>query len=282
MKIAMAQMAMSNNIAFNLEKSLYYINECKGKADFLFFPELQLTPFYPLYKITHWNRSREELALKYDSEEVKTIIEATKEARIWVSPNIYLNNTFTNPLIEKSYQNYSDTNLLINPHGEIVETASMVHVLGVEDFWETDYYDPSNDGFKVAKTPWGKIGIVICYDRHLPESIRTCALKGAELIIIPTVNMKNEPMEMYLQEIRVQAFQNNIFIAMCNRVGRQDLAEFAGESLIVNPEGEVVFKADDTEQLIICDIDLSLVKKTRDKRPYIRTRREDKTYRINS
>ncbi|MDO4497983.1 MAG: carbon-nitrogen hydrolase family protein, partial [Bacteroidales bacterium] len=92
------------------------------------------------------------------------------------------------------------------------------------------------------------------------------------------VNMKNEPMEMFMQELRVQAFQNNVFIAMCNRVGRQEHAEFAGESLIVNPEGEVVFKADDREQLIIQEIDLEEVHRTRSKRPYIRTRRSDDYY----
>ena len=278
MRIAMAQMAMGESIAENLNKSLEYIKECKGKADFLFFPELQLTPFYPLHKIEHWHKSRKELAFTFDSPEVKALRNTAKEVGIWISPNLYMDDSFTNPLSGITYPYYRDMSLMINPEGKIVETASMVHVLSVEDFWETDYYDPSDDGFKVVDTPHGKMGIVICYDRHLPESIRTCALKGAELIIIPTVNMKNEPMEMFMQELRVQAFQNNVFIAMCNRVGKQDHAEFAGESLIVNPEGEVIFKADDKEQLIIEEIELSEVKRTRNKRPYILTRREDSIY----
>ena len=74
---------------------------------------------------------------------------------------------------------------------------------------------PSEDGFKVFDTPFGKVGIVICFDRHLPESIRTCTLKGAQLIIIPTANTLAEPLEMFEWELRVQAFQNNVFVAMC-------------------------------------------------------------------
>ncbi len=274
----MAQISISNNIADNLQKTIDYIKEAGKKADFVFFPELQLTPFYPLYHIEHWGVERKDLALTFQSKEVEAIRQAAQDAKIWVSPNMYMDDSFTNPLSGITHPYYRDMNLVINPEGELVETASMVHVLGVEDFWETDYYDPSDDGFKVIETPQGKVGIVICYDRHLPESIRTCALKGAELIIIPTVNMKNEPMEMFMQELRVQAYQNNVFIAMCNRVGKQDKAEFAGESLVINPEGEVLVKANDQEQLIVCDIALSEVHQVRAKRPYIHTRRHDNKF----
>ncbi|MDO4497982.1 MAG: carbon-nitrogen hydrolase family protein, partial [Bacteroidales bacterium] len=184
MKIAMAQMAIGEDVAENLRKSIQYIEEAAGKADFIFFPELQLTPFYPLHPLKHWGVERKELAFTFQSEEVKALRDAARKADIWVSPNLYMDDSFTNPLSGVTYPYYRDMNLVFNPEGKLVETASMVHVLGVEDFWETDYYDPSDDGFKVVETPMGRIGIVICYDRHLPESIRTCALKGAELIII--------------------------------------------------------------------------------------------------
>ena len=63
------------------------------------------------------------------------------------------------------------------------------------------------------ETEFGKIGIVVCFDRHYPESIRTEALKGASLILIPTVNTKAEPSEMFEWELRVQAFQSSVAIA---------------------------------------------------------------------
>ena len=86
---------------------------------------------------------------------------------------------------------------------------------------ECDYYTPSEEGFQVFTTEFGKIGIVICFDRHLPESIRSCAAQGADLVIVPTANTKAEPLEMFEWEMRVQAYQNQTFVAMCNRVGKE-------------------------------------------------------------
>ena len=136
----------------------------------------------------------------------------------------------------------------------------MVHIAQAENFYEQDYYAPSNDGFKVFDTEFGKVGIVICYDRHLPESIRTCTLKGADLIIIPTDNTKAENLEMFEWEMRVQAMENQVFIAMCNREGVEGNMDFAGESLVVHPNGSVVCKADNREQLVTCNIDLKEAK----------------------
>lgn len=58
-----------------------------------------------------------------------------------------------------------------------------------------------------------------------------------------TDNTKAEPMEMFVWEIRVQAMQNQVFIAMCNRVGTEDAMEFSGESLVVHPSGDILAKA---------------------------------------
>ena len=92
----------------------------------------------------------------------------------------------------------------------------MVHVAQAEKFYEQDYYTPSDDGFHVFETVHGTIGIVVCFDRHYPESIRTEALRGADLIVIPTVNTKVEPSEMFEWELRVQAFQNSVAIESIN------------------------------------------------------------------
>ncbi|MGN1381578.1 MAG: carbon-nitrogen hydrolase family protein [Eubacterium sp.] len=96
-----------------------------------------------------------------------------------------------------------------------------------------------------------------CFDRHFPESVRSCAAMGADLVIIPTVNLTEEPMELFEQEIRVLSMQNRVFIAMCNRVGCEDAIEFAGESLITHPGGDVIIKADAQEGILSADIDLA-------------------------
>jgi predicted amidohydrolase len=121
----------------------------------------------------------------------------------------------------------------------------------------------------------GKIGIVVCFDRHYPESIRTESLMGADLIVIPTVNTKSEPLEMFEWEIRVQAFQNSVAIAMCNRVGTEGDMVFAGESLLTDANGNILVKADDTERLIFAEIDLQTVEKVRSEKPYTTFRRTE-------
>lgn len=124
-------------------------------------------------------------------------------------------------------------------------------------------------------TCFGKIGIVVCFDRHYPESIRTEALMGADLILIPTVNTKSEPSEMFEWELRVQAFQNSVMVAMCNRVGREGEMDFSGESIVVDANGNVVAKAGDQEQILYADIDLSESGKIRSSRPYTSLRRKE-------
>ena len=74
---------------------------------------------------------------------------------------------------------------------------------------------------------------------------------------------------------RVQAMQNQVFIAMCNRVGTEGDMDFAGESLAIHPSGAVLKKADDTEQLLTCDIDLAEASSLRKKIPYLATRRPE-------
>ncbi len=75
--------------------------------------------------------------------------------------------------------------------------------------------------------------------------------------------------------MRVQAMQNQVFIAMCNRVGTEGAMQFAGESIIINPTGKVIAKADDKEQVLICDIDLNEVQKVRNNVDFLALRRPD-------
>lgn len=63
-------------------------------------------------------------------------------------------------------------------------------------------------------------------------------------------------MELFEWEIRVQAYQNHLFAAMCNRVGPEGHLCFAGESLIAAPDGSLLLKAGETEDLLIADISL--------------------------
>lgn len=146
-----------------------------------------------------------------------------------------------------------------------VGISKMVHIAQAERFYKQDCYEPANDGFHVYETLFGRIGIVVCFDRHYPESIRTTALMGADLI--PTANTKAEPSELFEWEIRVQAFQSSVAIAMCNRTGREDAMDFSGESLLVGADGKRIVRGDDRERLLCADIDLLESRRIRKERP---------------
>ena len=256
MKIALYQFLPQSDMHENVEKVLNCMERAAGEgADLFLTTEVCLSPFFPQYP----GRDASSYALKIDDEVVKAFQAACRRLKLAASPNIYL----------REGGKYYDASLLIDASGELLGISKMVHICQAPCFYEQDYYSPSDTGFQVYDTAMCKIGIVICYDRHFPESIRSCALKGAQLILIPTVNTSSEPRDLYEWELRVAAMQNNVFIACCNRVGAEDAMEFYGESMVIDPDGNIVAKAGDSEQLLFADIDLSLIATAREKRPFL-------------
>ena len=262
MKLAMVQMQNAGSVEQNLEKSLRAIGEAaQAGADLVLFPEVQLTEFFPQYPgldVAHY-------AVTLDGDIVQAFQAACRQHGVMAAPNLYL----------EEGGRYYDASLLIGADGEILGVQKMVHIAQAHQFYEQDYYTPADDGFKVFHTPLGKIGLVVCFDRHYPESIRTEALLGADLILIPTVNVKSEPGEMFQWEIRVQAFQNSVAVAMCNRVGTEGEMDFSGESLVADANGELLLLADDQEAILYADIDMAQSAQVRAKRPYTSLRRPE-------
>lgn len=262
MKIALCQMANAGKPAANLEKSIRAIKEAaENGADLILFPEVQLTEFFPQYP----GQDMTQYRISLDSEVVTAFCRAAQENGILVVPNILLYEN------GKTY----DASLLIQKDGTIAGVQKMVHIAQAEQFYEQDYYTPSDDGFHVFDTEYGKIGIVVCFDRHYPESIRTESLMGAELILIPTVNTKTEPSEMFEWELRVQAFHNSTAVAMCNRVGKEGEMDFSGESIVVDANGDVIAKADDAEGILYAEADLAKSSEIRSRRTYTGLRRTE-------
>ena len=92
---------------------------------------------------------------------------------------------------------------------------------------------------------------------------------------MPTANTMAEPSEMFQWEIRIQAFQNSVNIALCNRAGREDEMEFYGESLVSGYDGELIAVAGRGEELLISETDLPRASATRNKKPYTLLRRTE-------
>jgi predicted amidohydrolase len=255
-KIPLAQLSMSENMSENLDKVLQSIAAAgKADADLVVFPEISLSPFFP----QHENFNAKPYLLNRESPEIGTLCEASKQANINSIPNVYLS---------EGGKNY-DASLMIDRHGQILGISKMVYITQFPGFYEQNYYAPSDGGFQVFETDFGLVGVVICFDRHFPESIRSCVLKGADLIVIPTVNRKGEQEEMFEWELRVAAFQNSVAIAMCNRVGIEGNSHYYGKSILVGPLGNVVIKAGESEGLFWGGFDPKSIRQIRKANPYL-------------
>lgn len=249
-------------MAENLQKTISAMEKAaEVGSDIVCFPEIQFSPFFP----QNPNCDVSNYALDINHEIVGSLRATCAKTGLIAVPNLYL---------EENGSRY-DASPVINLDGKLLGISKMVHVAHAPYFYEQDYYTPSDSGFHVYDTPAGKIGIVICFDRHFPESIRTCVLRGAEIIIVPTANTRAESMEMFEWEMRIAAMQNGVFIAMCNRVGIEDNMDFCGESIVIDPNGDVVAKANDQEQILYAEIDPETIENIRKERPYIKLRRAD-------
>ena len=103
------------------------------------------------------------------------------------------------------------------------------------------------------------------------------ALAGAQLVLVPQAGAVGEwPEGLYEAEMRVTAFQNGYFVALCNRVGREERLDFAGESFVCAPDGRVVARgASGAEDTLHADIDLGLVERSHARRLFLRDRRPE-------
>jgi predicted amidohydrolase len=262
MRIALAQYALGPEIRPNLAKALDFMKRARADgAQLIVFPELCLTPFFP-------QRAAQNVAgyaMELSDECIQEFQNASRRLGICASPNVYL----------REQGRLFDASLMIGSDGTVQGVSKMVHIAQLPGFYEQDYYSPSDSGFRVYDTQLGKIGIVVCFDRHFPESARTCVLRGAELILIPTANTIGEPRDLFECELRTAAFQNGVWIAMCNRIGREADVVFCGESIVLDPYGNVLKKAEAAEALIIADLDLAEVDRARKIRPYLSLRRAE-------
>jgi N-carbamoylputrescine amidase len=168
-----------------------------------------------------------------------------------------------------------DSSPVIDADGAILGVTRMVHITDYPCFHEKDYYTPGDRGVPVYDTRYGRIGIAICYDRHYPEYMRALAVNGAEVVFVPQAGAVDEwPEGLYEAEMRVAAFQNGYFVALCNRVGEEPRLTFAGESFVCDPSGVVTARAArGTDEILFADLDLGAVATSHARQLFMRDRR---------
>lgn len=143
---------------------------------------------------------------------------------------------------------------------------------------EKFYFVPGDLGFPTFATPFGRIGILICYDRHFPEAARVLGLGGAEIVFVPTATTF---MTRYLWdlELRAHAVTNVYYVCGVNKVGVDvggSTRNHFGSSMVINPRGEILAQASDAlEDIALADVDLSVIPELRTLWGYYRDRRPD-------
>ncbi|WP_125143042.1 carbon-nitrogen hydrolase family protein [Clostridium transplantifaecale] len=141
--------------------------------------------------------------------------------------------------------------LLINDDGTLAGSYSKTHTIGDEKI-----YFRRGSRYPVFQTKYGKIGLLICYDMAFPEPARLLALQNAELILFPSAwrDRLNYRL-MWENNLISRALDNVIFTAGINRAGVVDGVYFSGQSMVVDPRGSILQKADTGETVMIQEID---------------------------
>jgi N-carbamoylputrescine amidase len=265
MKIALAQQHASTDRDRNVERAAESVRAAGDRgADLVVFPELAVDRFFPARP----GGDADGHAEPVPGPTTDRMARAAEEAGTVVVFNLYE---------EDDRGRRFDSSPVIDADGELLGVTRMVHITDFEGFHEQDYYDPGDRGAPVYDTAAGRLGVAICYDRHYPEYMRALGVAGAEIVAVPQAGVVGEwPEGLYEAELRVAAFQNGYWAALCNRVGVEGDMTFAGESFVVDPEGRVVARAERlVDDLLVVDVEPGRCRGSTARRLFWRDRRPD-------
>jgi beta-ureidopropionase len=180
------------------------------------------------------------------------------------------------PVFEVDQGIYYNTAAVIDADGTVLGKYRKNHIPQGDSFFEKYYFKPGNLGYPVFTTAVGRIGVYICYDRHFPEGARALGIAGAEMVFIPSATAGLSSLIWDLEQ-RALAVANSYFVGTVNRVGREPLGDldFYGQSYFCDPLGRVLAQAGGDEQVLLADLDLSLIDEARVNSPYWRDRRPE-------
>lgn len=184
---------------------------------------------------------------------------------------------------------YHNTAAVIDADGRYLGKYRKMHIPDDPLFYEKFYFTPGDLGFKVFKTRYARIGVLICWDQWYPEAARLTALRGADVLCYPTA-IGWHPAEKAEYGVaqhqsweiiqRSHGIANGCYVVSINRTGHEgDPAggiEFWGQSFISDPSGTVIVRAPvDEPAVLVAPIDLAKIDVQRTHWPFLRDRRID-------
>lgn len=181
---------------------------------------------------------------------------------------------------------YYNSAVVIDSRGAVVGVYRKTHLpLMVSPpervTYEANYFSRGDLGLPVFEVDGVKVGVLICYDRHFPEAFRTLALRGAEVIAVPTgartwkLGWRSSLWEALL---RTRAYENGVFVAAANRAGTELGTSYLGDSMIISPAGATILGRSAPEALddvVVADCELDEVRDFRDAIPFRRDLRPE-------
>jgi N-carbamoylputrescine amidase len=272
-RIAGVQFAGNADKETNIRTAIRMVREAAGRgANIICMPEL----FSTMYFCVETRREYFDWAEPIPGPTIERMGEVARETGTVVIA----------PIFERAADGrYFNGAAVLDPAGRVVgryrkssiplmDTAQSAEPRGNEKF----YFTPGDLGFPTFATPFGRLGLLICYDRHFPEAARVLGLGGAEIVFVPTATTG---MTKYLWdlELRAHAVTNVYYVCGVNKVGVDaggSTRNHHGASMIVSPRGEIMGQASDTrDDIVLADVDLAVLPQLRELWGYYRDRRPE-------
>ncbi len=273
--VGIVQMACSEDKSTNLLKAISKIKEAATQgAQIVCLQEL----FTSLYFCDVEDYDNFKLAEPIPGPTTDQLQSVAKELGVVVIASLF----------EKRAQGiYHNTTAVLDADGSYLGKYRKMHIPDDPAFYEKFYFTPGDLGYKVFKTKFATIGVLICWDQWYPEAARLTALTGAEILFYPTAigwataqdeTTNQEQFNGWQTIQRSHAVANGVHVVSVNRVGYEQngAMKFWGGSFVSNPFGKILYQAShDLEEVHIETIDLDKTDFYRTHWPFMRDRRID-------
>ncbi|NPA12923.1 MAG: carbon-nitrogen hydrolase [Aquificae bacterium] len=272
-------MSCSTDQNENFEKAVEMIKEAsKQGANIVSTQELFKTRYF--CQVEDWDYFKYAEEITPESPTIKNLSKVAKDTDTVIIASLF----------EKRAKGlYHNTAVVIDADGKFLGKYRKMHIPDDPHFYEKFYFTEGDLGYKVFKTKYANVGVLICWDQWYPEPARITALKGADIIFYPTaIGWLPEEKEEYGEKQynswetvqRGHAVANGCYVVAVNRVGYEPSPDgnsgiqFWGQSFVADPYGQVVAKApEDKDSVLVAEVDLSLIEETRIYWPFFRDRR---------
>ncbi len=266
MRVGLIQMTTTDQIAANLEAARdLAVSAVRQGAEFILLPEA--------FGFLRREGTPVPCAQGQDGEIVGFARKLARENDVWL-----LAGTF--PEAIAGQEKVHNTSVMIAPSGDIAAIYRKIHLFDVDlsasgggVFLESATFAPGTD-VVVADTPFGGVGMSVCYDLRFPELYREMASIGVSIIAVPSAFAPQTGKDHWEVLLRARAIENQAFVLAPAQCGQHspDRASY-GRSMIIDPWGLVLAQAADQPCAIVADCDLEQLQRIRASLPSLTHRR---------